>query len=182
MTAAAAVVAERGLAGATLTAVTERAGISKGLLWRYFTDAEDLLQATGRFLDDDVTRRVVDAVDVSAPAPDVVRATVRALAALTRTHAAELRALTEIARSLRTADGDLVFQESYRDPVHAQQERLFARGQREATVRDGDVAVMAVVYQGALDAMVAHLQQHPEIDPGPYADAVTGTLLAGFAR
>ncbi|MBM7788434.1 hypothetical protein [Tenggerimyces flavus] len=39
---------------------------------------------------------------------------------------------------------------------------------------------MAVTYQGSIDVMLAHLDQHPELDPRDYAAELAKILLGGM--
>jgi AcrR family transcriptional regulator len=180
MSAAVAELAERGYAGLSLTRVAERAGVSKGLVWHYFADKDDLMESTAKETIAAIRDRIADSLDLAEPAPDVIRAAVRQAAALTVTHRAELTAVNHIVYNLRNPDGTPrlttdVYEETYR-----LQESLFRRGQEEGSLRDFDTRVMAVTYQGAIDMMLGYLATHPGIDPGDYADKLTDILLSGM--
>lgn len=41
---------------------------------------------------------------------------------------------------------------------------------------------MAVTYQGAMDAMFAYLDSHPDEDADKYADSLADILLAAMAQ
>lgn len=174
------VIASNGYANVTLTEVARRAGIAKGLVWHYFSDRDDLMQQTLGHLGDRIRDAVVDDLAVSAPAPDVMREVVRRTALLTRTHRAELDAMAQIVQSLRTSDGKQRITVRAYDATYGEHRRLLARGQAEGTIRPGDPRVMAVVYQGAIDAMIGYLQAHPDVDPEAEAQAVADVLLSGF--
>lgn len=173
-------IAATGYANVTLTEVARRAGIAKGLVWHYFSDRDDLMQQTLAHLGNVIRDAVVDDLDVSAPAPDVVREVIRRTALLTRTHRAELDAMAQIVQSLRTPDGQQRITVRAYDATYGEHQRLLARGQAEGTIRPADPRVMAVIYQGAIDAMIGYLQDHPEVDPEAEAQAVADVLLSGF--
>ncbi|WP_158630265.1 TetR/AcrR family transcriptional regulator [Glycomyces terrestris] len=180
ITAAVEEVAASGYEGATLTRVAARAGVSKGLLWHYFTGKDDLMAATA----ESTLRRITDAVaaglDLAAPVPDVIRAALRRAADLSAT--TELIALDRIVHNLRGPDGAPRLTLDAYEEVYAGQETLFRRGQAEGSLRGFDTRVMAVTYQGAVDMMIAYLTAHPEADRHAYADALAEILLSGIAR
>ncbi|MCX6408611.1 MAG: TetR/AcrR family transcriptional regulator [Propionibacteriales bacterium] len=179
--AATAVVAEVGYANATLTEITRRAGVSKGLLWHYFSDRDEVMQHAVGHLAGRLRAALVSDVDVSAPVPDVVRAVFARTALFTRTHRQELRALDEIVHNLRTSEGRRrVTLLDYED-VYADHVALLGRGQRDGTIRAGDLRTFAVGYQALIDGMIAHLQAHPDADPLTYADGVAELFLHGAA-
>jgi len=180
MAAAVTVIAERGYAAATATEIAARADVAKGLIWRYFTDRDDLMLRTAAFLDDRLREQVVARLDLDAPAPDVVRQALRHLASLTRTHPAELRALDQIVRNLRAPDGEPLLSIDDYERGRLLQRELFARGIAEGSMTDTDTHVLAITYQGAIDAMIAYLTAHPEVDPEAYAATLAEILVQGI--
>ncbi|GAA1908966.1 TetR/AcrR family transcriptional regulator [Williamsia serinedens] len=179
--AAVAVIAERGFAAATATEIAARAEVAKGLVWRYFTDRDDLMRRTAEHLDEQLRAEVVGRLDLDVPATDVVRQALRHLASLTRTHAAELRALDQIIHTMLAPDGTQVLSLDDYERGYRLQEELFARGIAEGSMAPADVRVMAVTYQGAIDAMIAYLTAHPEVDPDVYAEQLADILVGGMA-
>ncbi|MDR6118864.1 AcrR family transcriptional regulator [Aeromicrobium sp. SORGH_AS981] len=179
--AATAVVAELGYANATLTEITRRAGVSKGLLWHYFDDRDDVMQHAVTHLAGRLRAALVCDVDLGAPVPEVVRAVFARTALFTRTHQRELRALDEIVHNLRTPDGRRRITLLDYEEVHADHAALLARGQRDGTIRAGDLSTLASSYQALIDGMIAHLQAHPDVDPPTYADGVADLFLHGAA-
>ncbi|MET7771158.1 helix-turn-helix domain-containing protein [Nocardia sp. NPDC005366] len=72
--AAATLIAESGLDGLTLSAVAEHAGVSRATAYREFGDKDGLVAAVGR---NEVGRMVAaayEAIDLSAPVPEIARA------------------------------------------------------------------------------------------------------------
>lgn len=176
------VVAARGYGGSSLAHVAERAGVSKGLIWRYFTDRDDLMEQTVTTTLSDLRETVAAEIDLTVEVPGVIRAAIRRAAALPGTHAAELTALNQIIHNLRGPDGaPRLTLQIYEDTYRAQ-ETVFRRGQAEGSLRSFDTRVMAVTYQGALDAMLAYLDSHPEADPADYAESLGDILLAGIVN
>jgi AcrR family transcriptional regulator len=178
-----AILASSGYEAASVNAVARQAGVSKGLMWRYFTDREDLMVQTAQRALVAVRDAVAGATDLSAPAPDVIRAAVRRAAGLLATHRAELIALREIVANLRRADGAPRFDLRDYEETYRGQEGIFRRGQDEGSLDPNvDTRLMAVTYQGAVDGMLTYLEVHPDVDPDTYAVGLAELLLGGFLR
>lgn len=181
MDATVSVVSRCGYQNASLAAIASEAGVSKGLLWHYFADGDDLMEQTARDAFVRLRETVGKDIDLRAPVPQVIRAALARAAALRETHRDELRAIAEIVSNLRGPDGSLRFRSSDLEETYALQARLFQRGVDEGSLRPIDTRWFAVTYEGAVDAMLAYLDSHPEIDPGEYAAAVADILLNGIA-
>jgi AcrR family transcriptional regulator len=177
-----AVVAKHGYPRASLTKIAETAGVSKGLLWHYFRDNDDLMTQTARSTLVLVRTAVADDLDLTAPVTTIIRSAIARAARLPLTHPDELSAVEAIVANLRDADGRPRLDLTEYDETYAQQEALFRRGQREGSLRSNhDPHLMAVTYQGAVDTMLAYLQTHPDTDPAQHAAALADLLLTGFA-
>jgi AcrR family transcriptional regulator len=179
--AAVAVLAEQGYAGATADAIAQRAGVSKGLLWHYFADLDDLFEQTAvrtvAVLRDAVAARL----DLRAAVPEVVHAAVRAVVDLRETHGPERRAMDEVIRNLRHPDGTARLGQQHLEELYAGQEALFRRGQADGDVRrDLDPRALSVAYQGAVDSLLGYLDAFPAADPAAYAATVAEVLVGGF--
>lgn len=171
------VLAEHGYQQASFALIADAAGVSKGLIWHYFSDRDTLMEhvavATAALLRD----QVATDIDLTAPVPAVIDAAIHRAADLGRTHPTELRAVSQIAQNLRDADGTLLLDLTYYEQTYQAQERLFRRGQEEGSLREFDTRVMAVTYQGAIDAMLGYLESHPGTDIGGYADSLSNLLI-----
>lgn len=183
MTATVEVVATLGYRHATADAIVARAGVSKGLLWRYFGSLDELMEVTARRTVMTIAGDVGAHLDLSAPAPDVIRAAIHGAARIPRTHPAERIAVQEIVANLRTPDGSQRFTVNDYEELYAAQEAIFRRGQEEGDFRETlEPRLLAVTYQGAVDAMLDYLETHPEIDPDRYAGTLADVLLDGVCR
>lgn len=181
-TAAIEIVARDGLPAATADAIAAVAGVSKGLLWHYFTDLDDLLINAGRRALTALEAVVAADIDLEADVDELFRTAIRRAARLPATHGAELSALRQIARGFRASDDSAAEADlEYRD-LYARQAALIQRGQEQGKLRaDLDPHLLAVTYQGMVDTMLEHLDSDPTIDPLRYADHVADVLLAGIA-
>jgi AcrR family transcriptional regulator len=181
--AAVAVVASHGYQAATADVIARRAGVSKGLLWHYFADRDDLLEQAALHTLVALRTAVGAAVDLSAPVPQLIRAAVHRAADLRRTHAVEMRAIRQIVANLRDSQGQPRLGIEDYDETYAQQEALFRRGQHEGDIRETlDPRLLAVIYQGAVDTMLVYLDAHPDVDAEHHADTVADILLGGICR
>jgi AcrR family transcriptional regulator len=181
MAAAVLVLAEQGYQGASAEAIAQRADVSKGLLWHYFASRDDLMEQTAERTLIALRGAVGAQIDLTAPAPEVIRSAMRAAAAVRRTHTAERHAIQEIINNLRTVDGrSRLTLRNYED-TYAAQERIFRRGQDEGDFRSSlDPRVLAVTYQGSVDAMLGYLDAYPDADPDDHATALADVLLGGI--
>jgi len=172
-----------GYQNTSLAAIASEAGVAKGLLWHYFADGDDLMEQTARVTLAALRETVARDIDLSAEIPAVIRAAIRRAAALRESHPAELRAVREIMQNLRKPDGTLRFglNELYEE-TYTLQAALFKRGQDEGSLRGSiDTRYLAVTYQGAVDAMLAYLDNCPDTDAEAYAATVADILLTGIA-
>lgn len=174
------VVARDGFDGATAERIAGQAGVSKGLLWHYFTGKTDLMEQAAaeavRGLRDEVTRDL----DAELPPVEFFRLLIRRVAGFGRSHPEELRALGRIARSLRAPDGAQAFGADRYEELYQAQEALFLRAQAEGTFRPFDPRVMAVTCQAGIDTMLAYFDAHPGTDADEYADALSDILLTAM--
>lgn len=170
-----------GYANATMTLIAKTAGVAKGLIWHYFEDRDDLMQHAVVHLAAQLREALVTDLDLTAPAPEVIRAVFTRTALFTRTHGTDLDTIDQIVHNLRTADGGQRLSMLDYEAIYAEHELLLARGQSEGTIRPGDLRIMALGYQGMIDSLIGYLQAHPEADPVTHAAQLADLFLAGAA-
>lgn len=176
------VVAALGYAATGADAIAATAGVSKGLLWHYYDDLGALMAAAARRGFSQLETAVVSSLDLQAPVPDLLRAAIRRAARLPSTHPRQLAAIRQIVNGLRRPDGSPVLTQDEYAELYAAQERLLRRGQADGTIRpDLDARLLAITYQGTVDAMISHLQQNPDIAPEALAELTATVLLDGLA-
>ncbi|TDV35312.1 TetR/AcrR family transcriptional regulator [Actinophytocola oryzae] len=164
------VVADVGLAAATLTRIARRAGISRGLVNYHFRDREELLEQVVAEVYRVGTAEVGPAVVAAASPRERVLAFVSASVAFYHAYPHHLAALGEIDRATRRATGG-------RDAwaAHAREltdlRTLLAAGQDAGQFRDFDVDVMAAAVRAVLDSALPMLAA-----PGADPDAIATEL------
>jgi AcrR family transcriptional regulator len=173
-------VAACGYEGASLTRIAARADVAKGLVWRYFTGKDELMEATATATMAAMRADIVDALDLDQPVPDIIRAALRLAAAQVLTRRNELVALNRIVHNLHGPDGGERVTAGFYEETYLGQEELFRRGQAEGSLCDFDARVMAVTYQGSIDVMLAYLEEHPDVDPHAHAAELAEILLGGM--
>jgi AcrR family transcriptional regulator len=177
------VIADGGYAVANADAIARTAGTSKGLLWHYYTDLEDLLVHAGRRALRVLEAAVAADLDITAALPKLLHAAIRRAASLPATHGHELRAIRQLVDNLRGPDGRPLLRDSDSEPFLQRQADLLRRGQREGHLRtDLDPYLLAVTYQGLVDTMLDHLSENPDIDPDRYAEHTAAVLLDGITE
>lgn len=176
------VVAELGYAAAGADAICAAAGVSKGLLWHYYDDLDALMTAAARRAFAELIAAVAQAVEGTENVAQLLRTAIRRAAHLPETHAPLLQAIRQIVLNLQHADGSLAMGEDEYGDLYAAQTELLQRGQAEGSIRsDLDARLLAVTYQGTVDAMIDHLLRNPEIDPDAMAELTIRVLLDGMA-
>lgn len=177
------IVGQIGYQATSADAIAQAASVSKGLLWHYYGDLDDLMAAAARRAFDVLSNAVIDGLDRSLPIPDLLRAAIRRAAQLPGTHGTYLLAVRQIAINLRNADGSLRLDASEYDQLYAGQETLLRHGQQLGQLRsDLDPRLLAVTYQGAIDSMIDHLMKNADVDADAYASLVADVLLGGMER
>lgn len=175
-------VAELGFESASASAIAERAGLSKGLIWHYFADKVDLMKQAVAHATVTIVTEVAGSIDTDAPAPARVRAYLRALVRARERHPGEFRAMDQITRKLVYPGGTPAFTQADYEELFRGQEALFRQGQQEGSFRAFDTRVMAVTYQGAVDGMLGYLDSHPDADANAHAAELTDILLNAMEK
>jgi AcrR family transcriptional regulator len=176
------VLARGGYQRASVNAIVAEAGVSKGLVWHYFADRDDLMATTARQTLVDLRDHVTAGLELTGDVPSVVRSAVRGAARLHETNRDQLEAIRQVAQNLRAPDGTPRLGLGDYEETYGHQTDLFRRGQAEGSIRaDLDPRHLAVVYQGAVDTMLGHLDAYPDTDREAFAAGVAELLLGGMA-
>jgi TetR/AcrR family transcriptional regulator len=164
-------VAERGPAAASLSAIAARAGISKAAVLYHFASKDAVLDATMSHVLDSYVAAVGERVDAADGPDGMLVAYVRGTLAYMRDHPAHVRVLVEgLVR-----DPDVAAQPSRWQSVAG----ILAQGQESGVFRAFDTRALALMINGALDAVVAEWIAAPDLDlDTAAAELETAVLLA----
>jgi TetR/AcrR family transcriptional regulator len=164
-------VAERGPAAASLSAIAARAGISKAAVLYHFASKDAVLDATMSHVLDSYVAAVGERVDAADGPDGMLVAYLRGTIAYMRDHPAHVRVLVEgLVR-----DPDVAAQPSRWQSVAG----ILAQGQESGVFRAFDTRVLALMINGSLDAVVAEWIAAPDLDlDTAAAELETAVLLA----
>jgi TetR/AcrR family fatty acid metabolism transcriptional regulator len=146
-------IAELGFAQASLAQIAKRAGVSTGVILYYFTGADFISPP----------------VNAQTTARAAIRSFIEASVAFLATHPNHTRAVMNIIRSGRTADGAPAFDPAVVQPRQAGFRSILEWGQREGEFRPFAVGVMVETIIEALDAIPPQLAADPNLDLDAYA-------------
>jgi len=171
----------RGFAATRIVDIAAQAGVSSGLLYHYFGGKDDLLAAllAESLPKMDAAARGLEALE--APVADKIRLALRTLVrgildnADTGKHHL-LVALVSASDALPDAARDIIERHA-RGPYRVM-ERLFAAGQQEGTVRDGDPRDMAMLFWALVKGLSIHHAVHGDALGAPDPDFILPLFLA----
>jgi AcrR family transcriptional regulator len=184
--------AEKGFAAARLDEIARRAGVSKGTLYLYFHNKEDLFRAVVRDTvapNVEVVRGMVEGVDL--PFAEIVRMLLPRFVALTRNVRVGAVAKMVIGESRNFPELAKVWHDEVVTKVLGMLGALIRRAQERGEVRSGDPRLHAMSLMGA---MLMGLLWHETLEPvggepidldalaRQHAETVLGGLLARDAR
>jgi TetR/AcrR family transcriptional regulator, fatty acid metabolism regulator protein len=176
------VIAERGYVNASLSAVAERAGTSKGVLLYHFAGKDDLVSAVVA----DVTATAREMLgprirDAGGPR-ERLQAYISERIGFLATHATAMRALLDIAISGRTPEGGQVHSEVGPELAVTDIEALLAAGQAEGDFRDFALRPMALSISQAIDGVLLQLASRPDLDLALWAREIATTFDTATRR
>ncbi|MGI5261824.1 TetR/AcrR family transcriptional regulator [Streptomyces angustmyceticus] len=165
-------ISTRGYPATSLSAIAERAGVSKAAVLYHFSSKDNLTRAAleqvmAQF------REYVDACLARADGPRAaIVAYVRAMIGYQQAHRRQVRVITEM---LLDDDGGTRLKTPGSHDTHGRWQHLaelLTAGQQAGVLREFDVQTVALAIGGAIDGVIAHWLAHPELD----LDAAVGEL------
>lgn len=174
------VLATEGYRRATVSRIAEQAGVSKALVLYHFTGKDELMRQTLFRVYEQMSEDVIAELDLTQPPDRLLRNLVHVTVRRGVDKRPRRRALEQIIINEGVSETEDASSISFADkePLYLGYEELFRRGQQDGLFRDFDVRVMAITYQGAVDAMFKYLDAHPESEPERYAASLAELLLA----
>jgi TetR/AcrR family transcriptional regulator len=168
-------VAERGAAAASLSAIAARAGISKAAVLYHFTSKDAVLDATMRHVLTSYATAVGERVDAADGPEEMLVAYLRGTTAYMRDHPAHARVLVEgLVRDPELAPGSAAQASRWQSVAG-----ILEQGQEAGAFRPFDPRTLALMINGALDGVVAEWIGAPDLDlDAAAAELETAVLLA----
>lgn len=176
-------VSKIGYKAVTTDGVAKQANVSKGLLWRYYANLDELMLDAAKRALHDLEMIVANGLDLEQPVPDLLHETIHRAAELPKSHHDELLAIQRIVINLRLPDGSQAINEanSYQS-LYTNQSAIFKRGQQEGHIKQTvDPELFARIYQGTVDTMIDQLISDPQLDSTQYADCASDIILNGIS-
>jgi AcrR family transcriptional regulator len=172
-----AVAAERGLEGASIAAIAERAGVAVGTLYNYFPDREGLIAALFKVRRASLVPRIttIAAEHAELPFAARLRAVVRDVMGAYEEHRPFLRIALDADRTMpKVKDPRQTLMVHFLSAL----EQLFAAGVAEGRVPAGREQACARMLQGALKALVIwHIERGTPLTDD--VDVLVDTFLFG---
>lgn len=175
-----ALIADRGYAGASLSAIAGRSGISKAGVLYHFAGKDQVIAAALGHVVEQVVTVVGERVDAAAGPAGMLDAYVRGMLEHLHAHPTHVRVLVEVLGQGGSAqDGGPADRTGRWEAVAG----ILAAGQQAGEFRMFDTRVMALVIGGAMDGVLVHWLTDPAFDLAAATDElVTSVRLAVRAQ
>ncbi len=161
-------IAELGYAGASFARISERVGISRGLISYHFADKDDLMRQVVHQAAEEAISYIRPRVLAESTGPGMLRAYIESNLAFMRDHRNNVIAMIEIARSAegrRSYHDDTAVVNAVRALEHA-----LSGFQTAGQFRpDFDPHAMAIAIRAAIEAASPLLASDPEFDIDSYS-------------
>ncbi|WP_058043366.1 TetR/AcrR family transcriptional regulator [Streptomyces roseifaciens] len=172
-------ISTRGYPATSLSAIAERAGISKAAVLYHFSSKDNLTRATFAQVLEQFGAYVTERVEREADPLDALVAYVRAMVGYQQANRRHVRVITEM---LLDDEGGTQLKTPGRHDTGGRWQalaELLAAGQAAGRLRAFDTRAVALAIGGAIDGVVAHWLADPDVDLGAAAEElVTFTLHA----
>ncbi len=185
LVAAAEIIAERGIAGASLASISERAGTSRGLPTHHFGTKDALVSQVANSAQDRIVAETVAALERAhrdvddLSALELLRATVDTYLELFEHPTADERALIVMWGSTFPSEASLEGMVDADQRAYDGWAELIARGQVEGSIRsDVEAGVAAIVLQGLMRGVAAVLLTQSDRKDALRARQTVDTWLA----
>ncbi|MFH9069931.1 TetR/AcrR family transcriptional regulator [Streptomyces alboflavus] len=172
-------ISTKGYPATSLSAIAERAGLSKAAVLYHFSSKDNLTRATLDHVLEEFTAYVGERVAAEADPRAAVMAYVRAMIGYQQAHRRHVRVITEML--LDDHGGTRLKTPGGHDTAGRWQALadLLAAGQRAGAFRPFDVRTVSLAVGGAIDGVIGHWLAHPDLDLDAAADELeTFTLNA----
>ncbi|MFJ5800837.1 TetR/AcrR family transcriptional regulator [Streptomyces decoyicus] len=175
-------ISTRGYPATSLSAIAERAGLSKAAVLYHFSSKDNLTRATLEQVMEQFGAYVTERVAQAAGPRDAIVAYVRAMIGYQQAHRRQVRVITEM---LLDDEGGTRLKTPGSHDTHGRWQALAAllrEGQQAGALREFDTRTVALAIGGAIDGVIAHWLVHPELDLDVAAAEVEEFTLHAIER
>ncbi|MGW9172138.1 TetR/AcrR family transcriptional regulator [Streptomyces decoyicus] len=157
-------ISTRGYPATSLSAIAERAGLSKAAVLYHFSSKDNLTRATLEQVMEQFGAYVTERVAQAAGPRDAIVAYVRAMIGYQQAHRRQVRVITEML--LDDEGGTRLKTPGSHDTGGRWQALadLLKEGREAGVLREFDTRTVALAIGGAIDGVIAHWLVHPELD------------------
>ncbi|MEU9124521.1 TetR/AcrR family transcriptional regulator [Streptomyces sp. NPDC048506] len=175
-------VSTRGYPATSLSAIAERAGLSKAAVLYHFSSKDNLTRAALEQVLEQFSAHVAERLARASGPRDRLVAYVRAMVGYQQAHRRHVRVITEML--LDDAGGTRLKTPGSHDTHDRWQHlaHLLTEGQQAGVFREFDPQTMALAIGGAIDGVIAHWLAHPEFDLDPAAAELEEFTLNAIER
>ncbi|MFE0381403.1 TetR/AcrR family transcriptional regulator [Streptomyces inhibens] len=157
-------ISTRGYPATSLSAIAERAGLSKAAVLYHFSSKDNLTRAALEQVIEQFSAYVTERLAQASGPREAVVAYVRAMIGYQQANRRQVRVITEI---LLDDHGGTRLKTPGSHDTHGRWQALAALltdGQQAGVFREFDVRTVALAIGGAIDGVIAHWLVHPELD------------------
>ncbi|MGW3012427.1 TetR/AcrR family transcriptional regulator [Streptomyces sp. NPDC001219] len=157
-------ISTRGYPATSLSAIAERAGLSKAAVLYHFSSKDKLTKAALEQVMEQFSAYVTERLARAAGPRDAIVAYVRAMVGYQQANRRQVRVITEM---LLDDEGGTRLKTPGSHDTHGRWQglaELLTEGQRAGVLREFDVQTVALAIGGAIDGVIAHWLAHPELD------------------
>jgi TetR/AcrR family fatty acid metabolism transcriptional regulator len=174
VTAAIDVLYESGFAAASLGAIAERIGVSKGVLSYHFASKGELLREVVADVLDEASQYMLPRIEAASSYMDALRIYVTSNLEYIGAHRRKIMAFTEIVNGMPPGGGEPPpYDQGHRQAVEGLQQLLEA-GQAAGEFGGFSACVAAVSLRASIDALSGLLRADPAMDAGAYGAQLLG--------
>ncbi|MFB6435448.1 TetR/AcrR family transcriptional regulator [Streptomyces sp. NPDC056411] len=175
-------VSTRGYPATSLSAIAERAGLSKAAVLYHFSSKDNLTRAALEQVLEQFGAHVTERLAQASGPREAVIAYVRAMIGYQQAHRRHVRVITEML--LDDAGGTRLKTPGSHDTKGRWQmlAGLLTDGQQTGVFREFPVQTVALAIGGAIDGVIAHWLVHPDLDLDAAADELERFTLHAIER
>ncbi|MGA5560954.1 TetR/AcrR family transcriptional regulator [Streptomyces platensis] len=157
-------ISTRGHPATSLSAIAERAGLSKAAVLYHFSSKDNLTRAALEQVMEQFSAYVTERLARAAGPREAIVAYVRAMIGYQQAHRRQVRVITEM---LLDDDGGTRLKTPGSHDTHGRWQalaELLTEGQEVGVLREFDTQTVALAIGGAIDGVISHWLAHPELD------------------